>query len=235
MALDFRSGEVLLINKPLKWTSFDVVGRIRVLLKYKLSIPKIKVGHAGTLDPLATGLLIVCTGLATKSIESFQGLPKVYTGTFVLGSVTASYDLETLPVQRGPYQQLAEQEILRAAASLTGSQLQVPPDFSAIRQGGKRAYESARQGIGLRLDPRPVTITRFEIKAIRLPEIDFEVECSKGTYIRALARDFGEKLGCGAYLSALCRTLIGSYSLNDAMSPEQLELWLDALKNESSE
>jgi tRNA pseudouridine55 synthase len=223
MFFHFLDGEILLINKPMKWTSFDVVGKIRVMLKYRLSIKKIKVGHAGTLDPLATGLMIICTGKFTKRIDEFQNQGKVYTGTFRLGAITASYDLESPVTNKVDVTGLSHEEIIEKSKLFVGEQQQIPPNFSAVKVDGKRAYEMARKGQDFVIEAKTVTIKRFEITKIHLPKVDFIVECSKGTYIRSLARDFGEALGCGAYLSELCRTKIGEYSLEDAITTEQLE------------
>lgn len=206
------NGQLLLINKPLGWTSFDVVNKLR----YKLKIRKI--GHAGTLDPLATGLLIICTGKMTKQIDSFMGLEKEYTGTFVIGQTTPSYDLETEVSEPVDITAVTEDSIRKAAQSLTGKLSQLPPAHSAIKVDGKRAYKFARQGKEIELKPREVEVFEFEITSIALPMIDFRIVCSKGTYIRSLARDIGEKLGVGAYLSQLCRTRIGTFLLKDAVS-----------------
>jgi len=206
------NGQLLLIDKPLRWTSFDVVNKLR----YKLRIKKI--GHAGTLDPLATGLLIICTGKMTKQIDSFMGLEKEYTGTFVIGQTTPSYDLETEVSEPVDITAVTEDSIRKAAQSLTGKLSQLPPAHSAIKVDGKRAYKFARQGKEIELKPREVEVFEFEITSIALPMIDFRIVCSKGTYIRSLARDIGEKLGVGAYLSQLCRTRIGTFLLKDAVS-----------------
>ena len=223
MFFHFLDGEILLINKPLKWTSFDVVGKIRVMLKYRLGIKKIKVGHAGTLDPLATGLMIICTGKFTKRIEEFQNQDKVYTGTFCLGATTPSYDLESKIENKQDISGLKTDDIIEKSKLFTGELKQRPPIFSAVKIDGKRAYEMAREGQEFEIEAKTIHIRRFEITRIELPHVDFEVECSKGTYIRSLARDFGEALGCGAHLASLCRTKIGEYSLSDAISTEQLE------------
>lgn len=203
---------MLLIDKPLDWTSFDVVRKIRNLVRIK------KVGHAGTLDPLASGLLIVCTGRFTKRINAFMAQEKEYTGTFTLGAVTPTYDLESEPEQPRPFAQLTEEEIKNATHQFTGEILQVPPAHSAIKVDGKRVYELARAGKEVKLEPRKLTIYTFEITRIELPEVDFRVVCSTGTYIRSLAHDFGQALGCGAYLSRLCRTRIGEFRLEEAMT-----------------
>jgi len=213
----FEEGKVLLINKPLRWTSFDVIRKIRGLIKIK------KVGHAGTLDPLATGLLIVCTGKFTKTINEYMAQQKEYTGTITLGATTPTYDLESEPQNFKRFDHITKEELEQTAQSFTGRILQTPPIHSAIKKEGKRVYELARQGVDVKLEPRPVTILEFEIVKIDLPVVEFRVVCSTGTYIRSLANDFGEKLGCGGYLSSLCRTRIGNFLLEDAMSMEQFE------------
>jgi tRNA pseudouridine55 synthase len=213
----FEDGKVLLINKPLQWTSFDAVRKIRNLIRIK------KVGHAGTLDPLATGLLIMCTGKFTKKINEYMAQEKEYTGTFTLGATTPTYDLESQPENFKDISYLTQDSIKGAVLKFTGEILQVPPAHSAIKQEGKRVYELARQGKEVKLEPRKVTIKEFEITAIDLPIIQFRVVCTTGTYIRSLAKDFGDALGCGAYLSSLCRTRIGSFWLKDAMSIAEFE------------
>ncbi|MFC4871635.1 tRNA pseudouridine(55) synthase TruB [Negadavirga shengliensis] len=219
-------GEVFLIDKPYRWTSFDVVKKLRNALKIK------KVGHAGTLDPLATGLLIVCAGKQTKNIDSYQAQEKEYTGTMVLGKTTASFDLEREIEHVADPSHLGPESIQAAADTLTGDILQVPPMHSAIRKDGKRVYESARKGKTVELDPRPVRVSLFEITGVELPQINFRIICSKGTYIRSLARDLGEKLGVGAYLSRLTRTRIGSYRLEDAWELQDLISKIKAERNE---
>lgn len=209
-------GRVLLINKPYEWTSFDVVNKLRYRLKMK------KIGHAGTLDPLATGLLIVCTGKMTKQIEGFMGLEKEYTGTFVIGQTTPSFDLETEVSEPKEINHVTEARLAEAAKNLTGKISQLPPIHSAIKIGGKRAYKFARQGKEVELQPRPVEILVFDITEFNAPEVSFRIVCSKGTYIRSIARDFGEALGVGAYLSHLCRTRIGPYLLSDAIAIEEV-------------
>lgn len=203
-------GEVFLINKPYEWTSFDVVKKVRNALKIK------KVGHAGTLDPLATGLLIVCAGKKTKSIESFMAQEKEYTGTFVLGKTTESFDLEKEVIDVADPTHITLEEVKSAAAKLTGNILQVPPMHSAIKIDGKRVYESARKGLDVKMEARPVTVSAFEINGFENPEVHFRIVCSKGTYIRSLARDLGELLNVGAYMSALTRTRIGEFKLDEA-------------------
>ncbi|MGC1243383.1 MAG: tRNA pseudouridine(55) synthase TruB [Chryseosolibacter sp.] len=207
-----ETGRVLLINKPFEWTSFDVVNKLRYRLKMK------KIGHAGTLDPLATGLLIICTGKMTKRIEEFMGLEKEYTGKFILGKTTPSHDLETDIAEEKDISNLTEQQVRDATIALTGNIQQLPPMHSAIKIGGKRAYQFARKGQEVDLKHREVEVKTFEITNIRLPEISFRIVCSKGTYIRSIARDFGNALGVGAYLTDLCRTRIGNFRLEDAMS-----------------
>ena len=213
----FEEGRVLLIDKPLRWTSFDVVRKIRNLIRIK------KVGHAGTLDPLATGLLIVCTGKFTKKINEYMAQEKEYTGTITLGAVTPTYDLESEPQDFKPFENISAEQIQQATQPFTGEILQTPPIHSAIKKEGKRVYELARKGVEVKLEPRPVTISQFEITNIELPRVSFRVVCSTGTYIRSLANDFGEALGCGGYLSSLCRTRIGNFLLEDAISMEQFE------------
>ena len=223
MSFQFETGEILLINKPYTWTSFDVVGKMRSVIRQRMGIRTIKIGHAGTLDPLATGLLILCTGKFTRRIDEFQGLEKEYIGTFRLGATTPSFDLETPIDKTYPITLVSRCETLsimekihEAAKHFTTTFDQVPPQFSAIKVDGKRAYESARKDINVEIKARQVTISAFEITRIDLPDVDFRVVCSKGTYIRSLARDFGELLGCGAHLTSLCRTRIGSFHLRDA-------------------
>ena len=211
------NGRLLLINKPIEWTSFDVVNKLRYRLKIK------KIGHAGTLDPLATGLLILCTGKMTRRIEEFMGLEKEYTGVFVLGKTTPSHDLEKEVAEQSDPSSLTDQQIHAAAQALTGNIRQLPPAHSAIRIGGKRAYQFARKGQEIELKHREVEIKTFEITGIRLPETSFRIVCSKGTYIRSVARDFGNSLGVGAYLSQLCRTRIGNFKLEDALDIDEVE------------
>ena len=201
---DFRNGQVLLIDKPLNWTSFQIVNKIRWLIKNKFAIKKIKVGHAGTLDPLATGLLIICTGKMTKEISIFQNQTKKYTGTFLIGTTTPSFDLETKPNNTFAINHINEDLIINATKSFIGKMKQKPPIFSAIKKDGKRLYESARIGENIEINDRYIEILSFNISKIHMPHIDFEVECSKGTYIRSLANDFGKKLNSGATLSKFC-------------------------------
>ena len=216
-------GEILLINKPLKWTSFQVVNKIRWLIKSKFNIKKIKVGHAGTLDPLADGLLIICTGKMTKKIDQFQNLDKIYTGKFFLGATTPSYDLESEVNSIKPINNISEKLISKALESFNGKITQTPPIFSAIKHKGKKLYEYARKGETVKIKEREVLIYEFIITKYQLPELSFLVKCSKGTYIRSLANDFGEKLECGAYLSKLTRTAIGNHLLENSISIEDFE------------
>lgn len=218
---DFRNGQVLLIDKPLNWTSFQVVNKIRWLIKNKFAVKKIKVGHAGTLDPLATGLLIICTGKMTKEISIFQNQTKKYTGTFLIGTTTPSFDLETKPNNTFPINHINKDLIINATKSFIGKIKQKPPIFSAIKKDGKRLYESARIGENVVINDRDIEILSFNIPKINMPHIDFEVECSKGTYIRSLANDFGKKLNSGATLSKLRRTKIGEYSVDKSISIEE--------------
>ena len=220
-------GGVLLINKPLKWTSFDVVKKTRNLLRYHFKVKKIKVGHAGTLDPLASGLLVVCTGEFTKRINEFQGQEKEYRGTFSLGATTPSYDLETEVDAIFPSAHIKDEDIHAATKKFIGSINQFPPVFSALKKNGERLYEKARRGELIQIDARQVHIHEFEITRIELPEIDFRVVCSKGTYIRSLAHDFGKALNSGAYLSVLCRTRIGNFHLNQAIDTETLKDYIE--------
>jgi len=211
-------GQVFLIDKPLGWTSFQVVNKMRWHLKKLTGLKKLKVGHAGTLDPLATGLLLVCTGKKTKSINTLQGQEKTYTGIFTLGATTPSYDCETAIDNRFPTSHLNENNIKKTALKFKGVLQQYPPLFSAIKKEGKRLYEIARLGNTTELEARKITVHKFEINGITLPEINFLIKCSKGTYIRSIAHDFGKALQSGAYLSALKRTQIGPYKLNDALN-----------------
>lgn len=216
--MNFLEGEVLLIDKAYGWTSFDVVNKIRWNLKKKLDVKNIKVGHAGTLDPLATGLLIICTGKKTKTIESLMVEKKTYTGTFLVGKTTPSYDLETEFNHEFPTAHITQEALLEVANSIVGVQMQVPPLFSAKQIDGKRAYEFAREGKTMELKANEIEIESFLVTANRFPEIDFEITCSKGTYIRSIARDFGEKLGSGATLIELRRTKSGTFDLANALT-----------------
>ncbi len=219
----YQKGKIILVDKPVNWTSFDVVNKIRLTITHAFKQKKIKVGHAGTLDPLATGLVIICTGKATKKIADLSLMTKEYTGTFVLGATTPSFDLEKEIDRTYPYDFITDEMIYRAAASFLGAQEQIPPVYSAIQIDGKRAYNYAREGEKVEMKSRPVVIHEFEILAIRLPEVDFRVNVSKGTYIRSLARDFGLALNSGAYLTNLRRTRIGDFRVEDAFSLENIQ------------
>ena len=213
--MDFAAGTMLLVNKPLKWTSFDVVGKLRNALKRKYG-NKIKVGHAGTLDPLATGLLIICTGKFTKQIDTYQAQEKEYTGTLMLGATTPTLDAEMEPDQLFPTDHITPDLLLTAAQTFIGEIEQVPPIYSALKIQGQTAYSAARKGIELEMKPRVVTISEFELTEFELPAVAFRVVCGKGTYIRSLARDLGKAVDSGAYLTSLCRTRIGEYKLTEA-------------------
>jgi len=225
--MDFEKGEILLVDKPLKWTSFDVVNKLRYSLKKKIG-KKLKVGHAGTLDPLATGLLILCTGKFTKQLDSFQGYDKEYTGTFLLGKTTPSYDLESAFDSEQSIDGITEEQIREAALSFIGENDQMPPIFSAIKVDGKTSYAEARAGNVVELKTRRITIKEFDITGIELPYVHFRVNSSKGTYIRSIAHDFGKVLGCGACLTALRRTGVGEFRIEDAQSVEQ---WLQVIQH----
>jgi tRNA pseudouridine55 synthase len=220
---EFTEGKVLLIDKPLTWSSFQAVNKVKWALKKHLGLKKLKVGHAGTLDPLATGLLIICTGKFTKRISELQGMEKEYTGTFMLGGTTPSYDLETEVDQTFPTDHITEDLINETLKQFIGEIDQKPPVFSAIKKDGKRLYEHARKGEEVEIASRKTTIYEFELTRIALPEIDFRVVCSKGTYIRSLAFDFGAALNSGAHLTALRRTKIGEFDVKDAISPNDFE------------
>jgi tRNA pseudouridine55 synthase len=218
-AAELKKGGVILVDKPYKWTSFDAVNYIKITLHTKI-------GHCGTLDPLATGLLICCTGEMTKQIAGYQQLPKEYTGIFHLGAITATYDLESEPTDFKPFGDITEQQVHDAAKQLTGEIMQTPPIHSAIKKDGKRSYDLARAGKEVILEARQIIISEFEITAIKLPEVHFRVVCSTGTYIRSLGSDFGRLLGCGAYLQELRRTKIGNFDAKDALTPQQWkDLW----------
>ncbi len=216
----FLFGQVLLIDKPLHWTSFQVVNKLRWAIKKAFNLKKIKVGHAGTLDPLATGLLVICTGKMTKQIDTFQDQIKEYTGTIVLGSTTPSYDLETEIDNTFSTQHITDDLIHKTTKQFIGEIAQFPPIFSAIKKDGKRLYEFARAGENVEIKSRSITINTFKITRIALPEVDFRVVCSKGTYIRSLAHDFGKALNSGGHLSVLRRTKIGDFDVNDSLSIE---------------
>ena len=215
---DYKDGQVLIFDKPLEWTSFQLVNKVRWLIRKNLNIKKIKVGHAGTLDPLATGLMIICTGKFTKRLHEFVGQEKEYTGTIVLGGTTPSYDLETEVDQTFSTEHITDEDIYAFAKAYQGNIMQRPPVFSALKKEGKRLYEFARAGEEVDIPKREINISSFEITRIAMPEVDFKVRCSKGTYIRSLAFDFGEGLKSGAHLSALRRTKIGDYNVYNAQS-----------------
>jgi tRNA pseudouridine55 synthase len=227
MPYDFYTGEVLLVNKPYTWSSFQAVNKLKHTIKHHPSFVvngvkiKPKIGHAGTLDPLATGLLIVCTGKKTKTINELMGMEKEYTGTFYVGATTPCFDLEKPVDHTFPTAHITTEAILHAAKQFIGVQQQVPPLFSAVMVDGKRAYELARAGVETELKSREIEIKEFEITANRFPEIDFRIVCSKGTYIRSIARDYGLALGSGAHLTQLCRTRIGNFELKNAFTPQQ--------------
>ena len=221
----YLEGKVLLFDKPLHWTSFDLVRKVRYLTRVT------KVGHAGTLDPLATGMLIVCTGKYTKRINEFMGMEKEYTGSFTIGATTPTFDLESAPENQLPWEHITEKLLVETTFPFTGDILQMPPQHSAIKKDGKPLYLSARQGIEVVVEPRPVTIKSFLITSIALPIVHFKVVCSTGTYIRSLANDFGKALGTGAYLSSLCRSRIGDFELKDAISISSFEASIKELLN----
>lgn len=218
---DFLEGQVLLIDKPLGWSSFQAVNSLKWKIRKKFQLKKIKIGHAGTLDPLATGLLLICTGKATKTINELQGQEKEYTGTITLGGTTPSYDLETEINENFPIDHITNELIHSTTSQFIGDIEQIPPVFSALKKDGKRLYEYAREGKEVEIKKRGVTITEFEITSIELPMVQFRVVCSKGTYIRSLAQDFGKALQSGAHLSSLKRTKIGDYNVNKAITPEE--------------
>ncbi|MEY2922126.1 MAG: tRNA pseudouridine synthase [Bacteroidota bacterium] len=223
-AEDYLEGQVLLIDKPLTWSSFQAVNKLKYILKRKYDLPKkFKIGHAGTLDPLATGLLIICTGKFTKKITEIQAQAKEYTGTITVGATTPSYDLETQIDATFPTEHINEALIIETTKQFLGEINQKPPVFSAIKKEGKRLYEHARAGEEVEIEARKTTIYEFEITKINLPEISFRVQCSKGTYIRSLAFDFGKALNSGAYLSELRRTKIGDYAVVNGINPEEFE------------
>ncbi len=215
---DFLGGEVLIFDKDLEWTSFDLVNRVRNTLCRKMGIKKMKVGHAGTLDPLATGLMILCTGKSTKKIESLQGLEKEYTATFKLGATTPSFDMESEEDSNRDTSHVTIELIEEAIKKFQGEIEQVPPIFSAVKVKGKRAFDYARNGEDIKLRPRKIVINNIEVESFNLPYLKIRVECSKGTYIRSLARDIGEELKCGAYLTELRRTRVGDFKVEDAIT-----------------
>jgi tRNA pseudouridine55 synthase len=231
----FAEGAVLLFDKPYGWTSFDVVGKVRSLIRRRLGLKKTKVGHAGTLDPLATGLLIICTGKMTKSIDNYQALEKEYSGTFFLGQTTPSYDLETLPGESRSIDHLSHEITQRTANQFVGTLDQIPPQFSAKKIEGERAYTFARRGESTVLKPKNVFINEFVITSFQPPLASFKVVCSKGTYIRALARDFGEALKTGAYLQSLRRERIGTFHVSNAWNLQNFESFIIGLEANSYE
>ncbi|MFS4494229.1 tRNA pseudouridine(55) synthase TruB [Maribacter sp. 2308TA10-17] len=216
---DFLNGQLLLIDKPLGWSSFQAVNKLKWAIRKRFELKKIKIGHAGTLDPLATGLLLICTGKFTKTINDLQGQIKEYTGTITLGATTPSYDLETEIDQNYPTQHISEEKINKVTAKFIGDIEQIPPIFSALKKDGKRLYEYAREGKEVEIKKRKITISEFEITAINMPKVEFRVVCSKGTYIRSLAHDFGKMLNSGGHLSELRRTKIGDFNVNKAVDP----------------
>lgn len=218
---DFLNGQVLLIDKPLEWTSFQAVNKIRWHIKKRFGFKKIKVGHAGTLDPLATGLLIICTGKKTKEIQTYQSQNKEYTGTFCIGATTPSFDLETTVDTNFDTKHITKELLIDATHQFLGDILQKPPLFSAIKKDGKRLYDIARKGETTEIEARKISIQNFEITSFKLPEISFKIACSKGTYIRSIANDYGKALQSGAYLSSLRRTKIGDFTVENAVSIEQ--------------
>tara|TARA_R110002051_G_scaffold234092_1_gene295700 strand:+ start:70849 stop:71550 length:702 start_codon:yes stop_codon:yes gene_type:complete len=227
---DFLDGQTLLIDKPLGWSSFQVVNAIKWSIRRAFELKKIKVGHAGTLDPLATGLLIICTGKSTKKINDYQGQEKEYTGTITIGSTTPSYDLETEIDATFPTHHITEELIQQTTKQFMGTIQQLPPVFSALKKDGKRLYEYAREGVAVEIKKRDITITEFEITSIAENDISFRVVCSKGTYIRSLAHDFGKALGSGAHLSSLRRTKIGDFNVNKAITTESFNTLLQSLE-----
>ncbi|MDR3141141.1 MAG: tRNA pseudouridine(55) synthase TruB [Tannerellaceae bacterium] len=233
--MDFFSGEILYFNKPLKWTSFDLVNRFRYRLSRKLNVKKIKVGHAGTLDPLATGVMILCTGKATKRIDEFQYRTKEYVATLRLGATTPSFDLEREVDAVYPTEHITCEKVKEVLTQFTGTIQQTPPVFSAVKVDGRRAYKFARKGRDVELKPKTLVIDELELLACDMPVIKIRVACSKGTYIRALARDIGEALDSGAHLIALERTRIGDVTLDMCMNPEDIDSFLDSIKIETKE
>lgn len=225
----FKNGAVLCFDKPLHWTSFQLVNKVRWLIRQTYNIKKIKVGHAGTLDPLATGLVIICTGKKTKTIPDLMGQHKVYTGEITLGATRPSYDMETEIDAEFPYDHITEKQIHHNTREFTGNIMQRPPVFSALKKEGKRLYEFARKGEAVDIPKREVKIHNFEISSVELPKVSFRVSCSKGTYIRSLAHDFGKALGSGAYLSGLCRTQIGDFKLRNATTIEDFSQTLNII------
>lgn len=225
---DFKTGEVLLVDKPLHWTSFQVVNKLRWKIRNRIHVKKIKVGHAGTLDPLASGLLILCTGKQTKSIESYMGLEKVYSGSITLGATRPSYDMETEIDTTFPTEHITEEMIRETAKNMVGEYDQMPPIFSAKKIGGRTAYKLARQGEEVKLSPKRIEIQQFDITAINNNVVEFIITCSKGTYIRSIAHDFGKALNSGGYLSSLRREAIGDFTVKDSLSIDE---WLKKIED----
>lgn len=221
--IDIENGSIILVNKPYTWTSFQVVNKLKYHIKHKYGVKKFKIGHAGTLDPLATGLLIICIGKFTKRIEEFQAKEKEYTGVFRLGATTPCFDLEKPIDNEYPYIQITDDDILRVANSFIGEIDQTPPLFSAVKVEGKRAYELARENQEVELKSKKIIISEFEVKNINLPDVQFRIVCSKGTYIRSIARDFGLALNSGAHLIELERTRIGEFKLEDALNVNEFD------------
>ena len=230
---DFLNGQLLLIDKPLDWSSFQAVNKLKWVIRKKFALKKFKIGHAGTLDPLATGLLLICTGKFTKTITELQGQIKEYTGTITLGATTPSYDLETEIDQTFDITHITEQLLNETTAQFVGEIEQIPPIFSALKKDGKRLYEYAREGKSVEIKKRNITITSFEITSIELPKVNFRVVCSKGTYIRSLANDYGKALQSGGHLSSLRRTKIGDYNVNKAIDPLAFEAVMIGKKDNS--
>lgn len=221
--IDIENGSIILVNKPYTWTSFQVVNKLKYHIKHKYGVKKFKIGHAGTLDPLATGLLIICIGKFTKRIEEFQAKEKEYTGVFRLGATTPCFDLEKPIDNEYPYIHITDDDILRVANSFIGEIDQTPPLFSAVKVEGKRAYELARENQEVELKSKKIIISEFEVKNINLPDVEFRIVCSKGTYIRSIARDFGLALNSGAHLIELERTRIGEFKLEDALNVNEFD------------
>ena len=233
--IDYIEGHTLLINKPLRWTSFDVVKKIRNTLRIALQVKKIKVGHAGTLDPLADGLLIVCTGKFTKRINEFQAQEKEYTAEFTFGATTPSFDLETEVNETFDYNHITKDMLKTTAESLTGNILQTPPIYSAIKQDGKRLYEHARKGEDVKIKDRMVHVSKFEILKVEMPKVHVKIICNKGTYIRSLAQTFGKNLNSGAHLSQLTRTRIGRFELSQAIDIQEFIDSFSLINNQATE
>lgn len=225
--VNFRDGLMMLIDKPKDWTSFDVVNKLRYKVKYKLGVKKIKVGHAGTLDPMATGLLIVCIGKYTKLIDTFSTQDKSYGATVMLGATTASYDAETDRENICDTDHITPDQVLAATQAFLGDQMQVPPIYSAIKIDGQAAYKLARRGKDVEMKARPVTIHKMDLTKVEIPELMLDIHCTKGTYIRSIAHDLGQQLGVGGYLTALCRTSIQDYQLDQALSLESAVNWIE--------